>query len=99
MGKTETLAEVVVASARRGDDYVTWPGWYWPFHMVMCAAPEVVDWFSRGFYVSKSSDKDGDALSKKILMAFGGQKLHYQESPSAHSPVEACMFENFFGAN
>ncbi|KAE8803964.1 Dehydrogenase/reductase SDR family protein 7-like protein [Hordeum vulgare] len=65
VGKTETLAEVVVASVRRGDRYVTWPGWYWPFHMVMCAAPELVDWFSRAFYVSKSSDKDGDALSKR----------------------------------
>ncbi|VAI27489.1 11-beta-hydroxysteroid dehydrogenase A-like [Triticum dicoccoides] len=76
VGKTETLAEVVVASVRRGDSYVTWPGWYWPFHMVMCAAPELVDWFSRAFYVSKSSDKDGDTLSKKILMAVGGNKFY-----------------------
>uniref|UniRef100_A0ACD5XDF5 Uncharacterized protein n=1 Tax=Avena sativa TaxID=4498 RepID=A0ACD5XDF5_AVESA len=80
VGKTETLAEVVVASVRRGDDYVTWPGWYWPFHMVMCAAPEVVDWFSKSFYVSKSSAKDSDALSKKILMAFGGNKSYPQET-------------------
>ncbi|VAI13201.1 unnamed protein product [Triticum turgidum subsp. durum] len=76
VGRTETLAEVVVASVRRGDSYVTWPGWYWPFHMVMCAAPELVDCFSRAFYVSKSSDKDGDALSKKILMAVGGDKFY-----------------------
>lgn len=86
VGKTETLAEVVVASARRGDYYVTWPGWYWPFHMVMCAAPEVVDWFSKGFYVSKSSDKDGDALSKKILMAFRAKELHYPETTAPPKP-------------
>ncbi|KAI4988008.1 hypothetical protein ZWY2020_029638 [Hordeum vulgare] len=84
VGKTETLAEVVVASVRRGDRYVTWPGWYWPFHMVMCAAPELVDWFSRAFYVSKSSDKDGDALSKKILMAVGGKKFLYPKNIRSH---------------
>jgi hypothetical protein len=82
VGNTETLAEVVVASVRRGDHYVTWPGWYSPFHMVMCAAPEIVDWFSRNFYVSKSSDKDSDALSKKILMAFGGKKFVCPSEPS-----------------
>ncbi|CAO2144189.1 unnamed protein product [Urochloa humidicola] len=74
VGKTESLAAVVVASVRRGDYYVTWPGWYWPFHMVTCAAPELVDWFSRTFYVSKSGEQDGGAaLSKKILVAVGGK--------------------------
>ncbi|KAM0899005.1 hypothetical protein ACQ4PT_021560 [Festuca glaucescens] len=87
VGKTETLVEVVVASVRRGDDYVTWPGWYWPFHMMMCAAPEVVDWFSRAFYVSKSGDKDGDTLSKKILMAFGGKKSSLYPPETIHSQV------------
>ncbi|KAL5204449.1 hypothetical protein ABZP36_009320 [Zizania latifolia] len=80
VGKTETLAAVVVAAVRRGDYYVTWPGWYWPFHMVMCAAPELVDWFSRTFYVSKSSEQDGDALSKKILEAVGGKKFLYPKT-------------------
>ncbi|KAG8089865.1 hypothetical protein GUJ93_ZPchr0011g26988 [Zizania palustris] len=80
VGKTETLAAVVVAAVRRGDHYVTWPGWYWPFHMVMCAAPELVDWFSRTFYVSKSSEQDGDALSKKILEAVGGKKFLYPKT-------------------
>ncbi|KAF0895101.1 hypothetical protein E2562_006808 [Oryza meyeriana var. granulata] len=80
VGKTETLAKVVVAAVRRGDYYVTWPGWYWPFHMVMCAAPELVDWFSRTFYVSKSSEQDGDALSKKILEAVGGKKFLYPKT-------------------
>uniref|UniRef100_A0A0D9XSB2 3-oxoacyl-[acyl-carrier-protein] reductase n=1 Tax=Leersia perrieri TaxID=77586 RepID=A0A0D9XSB2_9ORYZ len=80
VGKTTTLAKVVVAAVRRGDYYVTWPGWYWPFHMVMCAAPELVDWFSRTFYVSKSSDQDGDALSKKILEAVGGKKFLYPKT-------------------
>ncbi|KAL5203543.1 hypothetical protein ABZP36_008414 [Zizania latifolia] len=80
VGKTETLARVVVAAVRRGDYYVTWPGWYWPFHMVMCAAPELVNWFSRTFYVSKSSEQDGDALSKKILEAVGGKKFLYPKT-------------------
>ncbi|BAT14128.1 Os11g0499600, partial [Oryza sativa Japonica Group] len=85
VGKTETLAKVVVAAVRRGDYYVTWPGWYWPFHMVMCTAPELVDWFSRTFYVSKSSDHDGDALSKKILEAVGGKKFLYPKTIRSHA--------------
>ncbi|XP_040385106.1 11-beta-hydroxysteroid dehydrogenase A-like [Oryza brachyantha] len=80
VGKTEMLAKVVVAAVRRGDYYVTWPGWYWPFHMVMCAAPELVDWFSRAFYVSKSSDHGGAALSQKILDAVGGKKFLYPKT-------------------
>lgn len=85
VGKTESLAEVVVASVRRGDYYVTWPGWYWPFHMVMCAAPELLDWFSRAFYVSKSGGHQdggggGAALSKKILEAVGGKKFLYPQT-------------------
>uniref|UniRef100_A0A0E0MFN3 Uncharacterized protein n=1 Tax=Oryza punctata TaxID=4537 RepID=A0A0E0MFN3_ORYPU len=89
VGKTETLAKVVVAAVRRGDYYVTWPGWYWPFHMVMCAAPELVDWFSRTFYVSKSSDHDGDALSKKILEAVGGKKFLYPKTIRNNQAIAA----------
>uniref|UniRef100_A0A0A9GE08 Uncharacterized protein n=1 Tax=Arundo donax TaxID=35708 RepID=A0A0A9GE08_ARUDO len=89
VGKTESLAAVVVASVRRGDYYVTWPGWYWPFHMVMCAAPELVDWFSRTFYVSKSSDQDGDALSKKILEAVGGKKFLYPKTIRSQAAMAA----------
>ncbi|XP_062182924.1 11-beta-hydroxysteroid dehydrogenase A-like [Phragmites australis] len=89
VGKTESLAAVVVASVRRGDYYVTWPGWYWPFHMVMCAAPELVDWFSRTFYVTKSSDQDEDALSKKILVAVGGKKFLYPKTIRSHTAMAA----------
>lgn len=91
VGKTESLAEVVVASVRRRDYYVTWPGWYWPFHMVMCAAPELVDWFSRTFYVSKSGDQDGGggALSKKILEAVGGKKFLYPQTICSQTAMAA----------
>jgi 11beta/17beta-hydroxysteroid dehydrogenase len=91
VGKTESLAEVVVASVRRRDYYVTWPGWYWPFHMVMCAAPELVDWFSRTFYVSKSGDQDGGggALSKKILEAVGGKKFLYPQTIRSQTAMAA----------
>ncbi|OEL31363.1 11-beta-hydroxysteroid dehydrogenase 1B [Dichanthelium oligosanthes] len=90
VGKTESLAEVVVASVRRGDYYVTWPGWYWPFHMVMCAAPELLDWFSRAFYVSKSGEQDGGAaLSKKILEAVGGKKFLYPKTIRSQDAIAA----------
>ncbi|CAL4988059.1 unnamed protein product [Urochloa decumbens] len=90
VGKTESLAAVVVASVRRGDYYVTWPGWYWPFHMVMCAAPELVDWFSRSFYVSKSGEQDGGAaLSKKILEAVGGKKFLYPKTIRSQAAMAA----------
>lgn len=90
VGKTESLAEVVVASVRRGDYYVTWPGWYWPFHMVMCAAPELLDWFSRAFYVSKSGEQDGGAaLSKKILEAVGGKKFLYPSTIRSQTAIAA----------
>ena len=90
VGKTESLAEVVVASVRRGDYYVTWPGWYWPFHMVMCAAPELLDWFSRAFYVSKSGEQDsGAALSKKILEAVGGKKFLYPSTIRSQDAMAA----------
>ncbi|RLM58479.1 11-beta-hydroxysteroid dehydrogenase 1B-like [Panicum miliaceum] len=90
VGKTESLAAVVVASVRRGDYYVTWPGWYWPFHMVMCAAPELVDWFSRTFYVSKSGEQDGGAaLSKKILEAVGGKKFLYPKTIRSQAAMAA----------
>ena len=93
VGRTESLASVVLSSVRRGDEYVTWPGWYWPFHMVMCAAPELVDCFSRAFYVSKSGDQDGGAvLSKKILEAVGGKKFLYPttiRSEAAAAPMAA----------
>jgi len=90
VGKTESLAAVVVASVRRGDHYVTWPGWYWPFHMVMCAAPELVDWFSRTFYVSKSGEQDGGAaLSKKILEAVGGKKFLYPKTIRSEATMAA----------
>lgn len=90
VGKTESLAAVVVASVRRGDHYVTWPGWYWAFHMVMCAAPELVDWFSRTFYVSKSGEQDGGAaLSKKILEAVGGKKFLYPKTIRSEAAMAA----------
>lgn len=90
VGKTESLAAVVVASVRRGDRYVTWPGWYWPFHMVMCAAPELVDWFSQAFYVSKSGEQDGGgALSKKILEAVGGKKFLYPKTIRSQADMAA----------
>jgi 11beta/17beta-hydroxysteroid dehydrogenase len=90
VGKTDSLAKVVVASVRRGDYYVTWPGWYWSFHMVMCAAPELVDWFSRAFYVSKSGDQDvGVALSKKVLEAVGGKKFLYPKTIRSQDAMAA----------
>jgi len=80
VGYTEKCAEVVVDSACKGDAYVTWPSWYSPLHMVMCAAPEVVNWFSRLFYVTKPGSSSGKTLSKKILEATGAKKFLYPPS-------------------
>ncbi|KAJ6802833.1 11-beta-hydroxysteroid dehydrogenase 1B-like [Iris pallida] len=80
VGYTEKCAEVVVESACRGDEYVTWPSWYGPFHMVMCVAPELVNWFSRSFYVTKPGDSSGNTLSKKILEVTGAKRFLYPSS-------------------
>ncbi|ONK58533.1 uncharacterized protein A4U43_C09F14050 [Asparagus officinalis] len=80
VGHTEKCAEVVVDSACRGDTYVTWPSWYRPLHMVMCVAPEIVDWFSRSFYVAKPGSSSGKTLSQKILEATGAKKFLYPAS-------------------
>ncbi|KAJ6823196.1 11-beta-hydroxysteroid dehydrogenase 1B-like [Iris pallida] len=80
VGHTKKCAEVIVDSARRGDEYVTWPSWYSPFHMVMCVAPELVTWFSRTFYVTKPGDSPGNALSKKILEMTRAKKFFYPPS-------------------
>lgn len=80
MGYTEKCAEVVVDSACKGDAYLTWPSWYRPFHMVMCVAPELVDWFSRSFYVTKPGSSSGKTLSQQLLEATEAKKFLYPPS-------------------
>ncbi|ONK77829.1 uncharacterized protein A4U43_C02F11160 [Asparagus officinalis] len=87
VGYTEKCAEVVVDSACRGDAYVTWPSWYRPFHMVMCVAPELVDWFSRLFYVAKPGSSSGKTLGQKILEARGAKKFLYPASIRSPSTI------------
>nr|CAD1820171.1 unnamed protein product [Ananas comosus var. bracteatus] len=76
VGHTEMMAKIAVDSACRGEEYVTWPSWYSPFHMLMCLAPELVNWFSIAFYVTK----EGNSLSKRILEATGAKKFLYPAS-------------------
>lgn len=71
---------MVVESACRGDEYVTWPSWYKPFHMVMCVAPEAVNWFSRSFYVTKPGSSSKKTLSKQLLDLNGVKKFLYPVS-------------------
>ncbi|XP_073006667.1 11-beta-hydroxysteroid dehydrogenase A-like [Typha latifolia] len=79
IGRTQTLATVAVDGACRGDKYVTWPSWYKPFHMIMCVAPEIINWFSHSFYVAKEGDPSS-SLSKKVLVATGAKDFLYPPS-------------------
>ncbi|KAJ6837139.1 11-beta-hydroxysteroid dehydrogenase 1B-like [Iris pallida] len=80
VGYTKKCAEVIVDCARRGDEYVTWPSWYSPFHVVMCVAPELVNWFSRTFYLTKPGDCPGNTLSRKILEMTRAKQFLYPPS-------------------
>ncbi|XP_072950125.1 11-beta-hydroxysteroid dehydrogenase A-like [Typha angustifolia] len=78
---TKRLATIVVDSACRGQDYVTWPSWYRTLHMVMCLAPEVINWFSCSFYIAKAGNPLSNIpLTKRILEVTGAKKFLY---PSA----------------
>ncbi|XP_038986878.1 11-beta-hydroxysteroid dehydrogenase A-like [Phoenix dactylifera] len=85
VGRTERCAEIIVDSACNGDEYVTWPSWFKPFYAVMSFAPEVVNWFSRTFYVAKPGATSTETLSKRILEASGAHKFFYPAS--IRSPV------------
>ncbi|PKA56918.1 11-beta-hydroxysteroid dehydrogenase 1B [Apostasia shenzhenica] len=80
VGYTDKFAKVVVDSACHGDEYVTWPSWYKPFHAVMFFAPEIVDWYSRTFYLTKPGVDSSNALSRRILQATGAEKFLYPYS-------------------
>nr|XP_010913000.2 11-beta-hydroxysteroid dehydrogenase 1B [Elaeis guineensis] len=85
VGSTKKCAEIIVDGACKGDEYVTWPSWFKPFYMVMCFAPEVMNWFSHSFYVAKPGTTSTETLSKRILEASGAKKLFYPAS--IQSPV------------
>ncbi|KAI0513571.1 hypothetical protein KFK09_009596 [Dendrobium nobile] len=80
VGYTDKFAEIVVESACRGDEYVTWPSWYQPFHAIMFFAPEIINWYSRSFYLTKPGVDSSKALSRKILEATGAKKFLYPSS-------------------
>ncbi|KAK8970242.1 11-beta-hydroxysteroid dehydrogenase 1A [Platanthera guangdongensis] len=80
VGYTDKFAEVAVESACRGDEYVTWPTWYRPFHALMFFAPEIINWYSRAFYLTKPGVDSTRALSRKILEATGSKKFLYPSS-------------------
>lgn len=89
VGYTEKCAEVVVDSACRGDKYVTWPCWYGAFHMLMCVAPEIVNWFSRFLYMSNSNKK---TLSQRIVEVAWAKKFLYPAS--IRSSTEGLAINN-----
>ncbi|XP_020697957.1 LOW QUALITY PROTEIN: 11-beta-hydroxysteroid dehydrogenase 1B-like [Dendrobium catenatum] len=80
VGCTDKFAEIVVESACRGDEYVTWPSWYQPLHALMFFAPEIINWYSRLLYVTKPGADSSKALSRKILEATGAKKFLYPTS-------------------
>ncbi|KAJ3671847.1 hypothetical protein LUZ60_007926 [Juncus effusus] len=80
VGQTEKLARIAVDSACRGEEYLTWPDWYKPFHLLMSLAPEIIDLFSNSFYMTKSGDKHGSILNKRILEVTGIKKFIYPDS-------------------
>ncbi|KAK8961919.1 putative 1-phosphatidylinositol-3-phosphate 5-kinase FAB1C [Platanthera guangdongensis] len=53
IGYTDKFAEVVVGSASKGDEYVTWPTGYRPFHALMFFSPEIINGYSKAFYLPK----------------------------------------------
>ncbi|KAM0935950.1 putative 11-beta-hydroxysteroid dehydrogenase [Dioscorea sansibarensis] len=80
VGYADKCAEVIVDSACRGDEYVTWPSWYRPFNMIMCVAPEVINWFSQCFYGTTPGTNLNQTLSKRILESSGAKKFLYPSS-------------------
>lgn len=79
VGQTEKLAQIAIDSACRGEEYVTWPDWYKPFHLLMSLAPEIINWFSSSFYMTESGDKH-NTLNKRILEATGAKRFLYPDS-------------------
>ncbi|RWR87015.1 11-beta-hydroxysteroid dehydrogenase 1B-like protein [Cinnamomum micranthum f. kanehirae] len=76
IGNTEKCAKAIVDSACKGERYVTWPSWYRALHLVTFLAPEVLDWYSRTFYMTEAGNPQGNALSKKILDMFGASLFY-----------------------
>lgn len=76
VGNTEKCAKAIVDSACKGKKYVTWPSWYKALHLIMFLAPEVVDWYSRTFYLTEPGNPPRNALSKKILDMFGASVFY-----------------------
>ncbi|KAJ4818753.1 11-beta-hydroxysteroid dehydrogenase 1B [Rhynchospora pubera] len=79
VGQTEKLAQIAIDSACRGEEYVTWPDWYKPFHLLMSLAPEVLNWYSNTFYMTQSDEKQS-ILIKRILEATGAKRYLYPNS-------------------
>ncbi|RWV80226.1 hypothetical protein BHE74_00017414 [Ensete ventricosum] len=80
IGSTEKCAQLIVGGACGGDEYITWPSWYKPFHVVMSLAPEIVIWFCRCFYVGKPGNASSEPLSKRILNVKGLKRFLYPAS-------------------
>ncbi|XP_078171728.1 11-beta-hydroxysteroid dehydrogenase 1A-like [Carex rostrata] len=79
VGQTKKLAQIAIDSACRGEEYVTWPDWYKPFHLLMSLAPEIINWYSSSFYMTKSGEKNS-TLNKRILEATGAKRFLYPDS-------------------
>ena len=73
-------AKAIVNSACRGEKYLTEPPWFRTtiFWTVFC--PEVLEWFSRCFFITEPGILPKEAPSKKILDLTGLKKYIYPES-------------------
>ncbi|XP_057459471.1 11-beta-hydroxysteroid dehydrogenase A-like isoform X1 [Actinidia eriantha] len=77
---TGRCAKAIVNSACRGEKYLTEPPWFRTtiFWTVFC--PEVLEWFSRWFFITEPGIPPKEAPSKKILDLTGLKKYIYPES-------------------